>query len=151
MAGNSVTGRKAQNKGKRTRLCLSFIQTRNIPTSRSLAVRQQRRTNLSAPWKQPHSMRPFSLQLQRQLGLAAASPPRGFNEPHFHGGGDTSSFRRREATKKWSGLCQPQRPCYQLCQTSRISFLESARNSRMSYKMWGRCIIVRLIASENTH
>lgn len=88
----------------------------------------------------------LSLQLQRQPGLAAASPPQGFNEPHFHGGGDTSSFRRREATKKWSGLCQPRRPC-QLRQTSRISLLESARNSRTSYEM-RRCIIVRLIFNE---
>jgi len=129
------------------RLCLGFIQTRNTPASHSLAVRQQRRTNLSAPWKRPIPNGPslFSFNpASRRLPL-----PQRFNEPHFHGGGDTSSFRRREATKKWSGLYQPQRPCRQPCQTSRISFLESARNSCTSYQTRSMCIIDPLIISED--
>lgn len=39
----------------------------------------------------------------------------------------------------------------QLRQTSRISLLESVRNSRTSYEMRGRRIIIRLIVSEDIY
>lgn len=94
LTGKTVKRNKAEEYGF---VSVSFRP--DTPTTRPLAVRQQRRANLSAPF-----------QTARTLVQAASLPPQGCNEPHFHGGGDTSSSRRREATKKWSGLCQPRRP-----------------------------------------
>lgn len=70
-------------------------------------VRQQRRANLSAPWKRtPYSGAALSFHSQAHTSTVATTSlrrplfARGCNEPHFHGGGDTSSFRRREATEE---------------------------------------------------
>lgn len=135
MAGNSVTGGKGEIRQKNATLSRFHSDQKRTgfpvlsPFVNNVAPICQRLG--SGPIPNHSGPSPFSFN-GSPAGLAAASPPQGFNEPHFHGGGDTSSFRRREATKKWSGLCQPRRPCRQLRQTSRISLLESAGNSRTS-------------------
>lgn len=114
---------------------------------------------------------PFLPRSTAQSLSLATSPPRGrgegkgCNEPHFHGGGDTSSSsRRREATKKWSRLCQPRRSCRQsCCQTSRISLwlVESQprirgrtsheqRDNVTAYISWFNCRLGHLLKPVKT-